>query len=59
MNYASFLGRGFSIVTTLGRTRGRAADLVDRYGMQLGAGGVSTPARFRFWNSIVIPTRER
>ncbi|MGF0248708.1 aspartate/glutamate racemase family protein, partial [Rhodococcus erythropolis] len=31
MNYASFLGRGFSIVTTLGRTRGRAADLVDRH----------------------------
>ncbi|WP_092806453.1 aspartate/glutamate racemase family protein [Rhodococcus globerulus] len=33
MHYASFLGRGFSVVTTLGRTRGRAADLVERYGM--------------------------
>ena len=33
MHHASFLGSGFSIVTTLGRTRGRAADLVERYGM--------------------------
>lgn len=29
---AQFLGRGFSIVTTLARTRGRAWDLVARYG---------------------------
>ena len=29
---AQFLGRGFSVVTTLGRTRGRAWDLVARYG---------------------------
>jgi allantoin racemase len=33
MHAASFLGRGFSVVTTLGRTRGRAWDLADRYGM--------------------------
>ena len=49
MNYASFLGRGFSIVTTLGRTRGRAADLVDRYGMQ---------ARCRGIHSCEIPVLE-
>ncbi|WP_040795598.1 aspartate/glutamate racemase family protein [Nocardia higoensis] len=30
---ASHLGRGFSVVTTLGRTLGRAADLLERYGM--------------------------
>ncbi|WP_327114907.1 aspartate/glutamate racemase family protein [Nocardia sp. NBC_01730] len=34
MHTASHLGRGFSVVTTLGRTVGRAADLVERYGMQ-------------------------
>lgn len=34
MHTASHLGRGFSVVTTLGRTAGRAADLVERYGMQ-------------------------
>jgi allantoin racemase len=33
MHAASFLGRGFSVVTTLGRTRGRAQDLAERYGM--------------------------
>ncbi|MEV0336402.1 aspartate/glutamate racemase family protein [Nocardia sp. NPDC050717] len=33
MHTASHLGRGFSVVTTLGRTAGRAADLADRYGM--------------------------
>lgn len=49
MNYASFLGRGFSIVTTLGRTCGRAADLVDRYGMQ---------ARCRGIHSCEIPVLE-
>ena len=32
MNTASFLGRGFSVVTTLGRTMGRAWDLAARYG---------------------------
>jgi len=30
---ASHLGRGFSVVTTLGRTLGRAADLLEHYGM--------------------------
>ncbi|MFC0447922.1 aspartate/glutamate racemase family protein [Rhodococcus jostii] len=34
MHAASFLGRGFSVVTTLGRTRGRAWELAERYGMQ-------------------------
>ena len=34
MQAASHLGRGFSIVTTLGRTMGRAADLAERYGME-------------------------
>ncbi|WP_406273803.1 aspartate/glutamate racemase family protein [Nocardia sp. NBC_00881] len=34
MHTASHLGRGFSVVTTLGRTVGRAADLVEGYGMQ-------------------------
>lgn len=33
MHAASFLGRGFSVVTTLGRTSGRAADLAAHYGM--------------------------
>lgn len=34
MHTASHLGRGFSVVTTLGRTIGRAADLAEHYGMQ-------------------------
>lgn len=34
MHTASHLGRGFSVVTTLGRTAGRAADLAEHYGMQ-------------------------
>lgn len=34
MHTASHLGRGFSVVTTLGRTIGRAADLAERYGMR-------------------------
>jgi allantoin racemase len=33
MHAASFLGRGFSVVTTLERTTGRAWDLAERYGM--------------------------
>jgi allantoin racemase len=33
MHAAAFLGRGFTVVTTLARTVGRAWDLVDRYGM--------------------------
>lgn len=33
MQTASHLGRGFSVVTTLARTMGRAADLAERYGM--------------------------
>ncbi len=33
MHTASHLGRGFSVVTTLGRTIGRAAELAERYGM--------------------------
>jgi allantoin racemase len=34
MHAASFLGRGFSVVTTLGRTAGRAWDLAEQYGMK-------------------------
>ncbi|WP_238441132.1 aspartate/glutamate racemase family protein [Frankia sp. AgW1.1] len=34
MHTASLLGRSFSVVTTLGRTRGRAWDLADRYGVR-------------------------
>jgi len=34
MQAASHLGRGFSVVTTLARTMGRAADLAGHYGMQ-------------------------
>jgi allantoin racemase len=34
MQTASHLGRGFSVVTTLARTMGRAADLAGHYGMQ-------------------------
>ncbi len=33
MHAAAFLGRGFSVVTTLGRTTGRAWELAHRYGM--------------------------
>lgn len=40
MHTASHLGRGFSIVTTLSRTIGRATDLVDRYGMRRHCRGV-------------------
>jgi allantoin racemase len=40
MHTASHLGRGFSVVTTLGRTIGRAADLAERYGMQRFCRGV-------------------
>jgi len=34
MHTASFLGRGFSVVTTLSRTMGRAWDLAEQYGMK-------------------------
>ncbi|MBL1078785.1 aspartate/glutamate racemase family protein [Nocardia sp. 2] len=34
MQAASHLGRGFSVVTTLARTSGRAAELAERYGME-------------------------
>ncbi|TRW79854.1 Asp/Glu racemase [Mycolicibacterium sp. 018/SC-01/001] len=34
MHTASHLGRGFSVVTTLARTMGRAADLAEHYGME-------------------------
>ncbi len=40
MHAASFLGRGFSVVTTLARTIGRAADLAERYGMHRFCRGV-------------------
>ena len=34
MHVASLVARSFSVVTTLGRTRGIASDLAERYGMQ-------------------------
>jgi allantoin racemase len=40
MRAACFLGRGFSVVTTLDRTRGRAWDLADRYGVRAFCRGV-------------------
>lgn len=40
MHMASHLGRGFSVVTTLERTAGRAWDLAERYGMSRFCRGV-------------------
>jgi allantoin racemase len=40
MHCAVLLGRGFSVVTTLGRTIGRTLDLVQRYGMAAACRGV-------------------
>ncbi|WP_308331290.1 aspartate/glutamate racemase family protein [Terracoccus luteus] len=40
MHAATMVGRRFSIVTTLGRTMGRAHDLVDRYGFRDACAGV-------------------
>ncbi|WP_007519324.1 aspartate/glutamate racemase family protein [Pseudofrankia saprophytica] len=40
MRAASFLGRSFGVVTTLGRTRGRTWDLADRYGLRVLCCGV-------------------
>ncbi|MCK8672956.1 aspartate/glutamate racemase family protein [Rhodococcus sp. HM1] len=40
MHTASFLGRGFSVVTTLGRTTGRARDLAERYGFRDACRGI-------------------
>jgi allantoin racemase len=40
MKTASYLGRRFSVVTTLGRTIGRAEDLVLRYGLERQCGGI-------------------
>ncbi|SEH63585.1 allantoin racemase [Mycolicibacterium rutilum] len=40
MHTASHLGRGFSVVTTLARTIGRAEDLANHYGMQRFCRGV-------------------
>jgi allantoin racemase len=40
MRAAGFLGRGFSVVTTLERTTGRAWDLADRYGTRPHCRGV-------------------
>ena len=40
MHAASFLGRGFSVVTTLGRTTGRAWDLAGHYGLSRQCRGV-------------------
>jgi allantoin racemase len=40
MHAASYLGRSFGVVTTLGRTRGRAWDLAARYGARDACRGV-------------------
>ncbi|MDQ2758503.1 MAG: aspartate/glutamate racemase family protein [Actinomycetota bacterium] len=40
MRTATYLGRSFSVVTTLGRTRGRAWDLAVRYGVSTACRGV-------------------
>jgi allantoin racemase len=40
MHTASFLSRGFSVVTPLGRTRGRAWELAERYGVRRSCLGV-------------------
>ncbi|CPZ59340.1 Probable Asp/Glu racemase [Mycobacteroides abscessus] len=48
MHTASHLGRGFSVVTTLERTAGRAWDLAERMGCRVSAAG-STVAISRYW----------
>ncbi len=40
MRAATYLGRSFSVVTTLGRTRGRAWDLASTYGVERACRGV-------------------
>jgi allantoin racemase len=40
MRVATYLGRSFSVVTTLGRTRGRAWDLAETYGVGRACRGV-------------------
>ncbi|WP_067574660.1 aspartate/glutamate racemase family protein [Nocardia acidivorans] len=40
MQAASHLGRSFSVVTTLARTGGRAAELAERYGMERFCAGI-------------------
>ena len=40
MRTAAYLGRSFSVVTTLGRTRGRAWDLAETYGVARACRGV-------------------
>src|SRR3978361_821470 len=40
MRTATYLGRSFSVVTTLGRTRGRAWDLAHAYGVASACRGV-------------------
>jgi allantoin racemase len=40
MRTATYLGRTFTVVTTLARTRGRAWDLVERYGVGRSCAGV-------------------
>ncbi len=40
MRTATYLGRSFSVVTTLGRTRGRAWDLAETYGVSRACRGV-------------------
>src|SRR4051812_38019229 len=40
MRTATYLGRRFTVVTTLARTRGRAGDLAERYGVTRSCAGV-------------------
>ena len=40
MRFATYLGRSFSVVTTLGRTRGRAWDLAETYGVARACRGI-------------------
>jgi allantoin racemase len=59
MRTAAFLGRGFSVVTTLGRTAGRAWDLAAQYGVRESA-GMCAPARSRCWIwKFPVPPRGR
>ena len=55
MHAASFLGASFSVVTTLGRTRGIAAELAERYGMQRFCVGTSTTLYTSSFNGISFP----
>ena len=50
MHAAALLGRGFSVVTTLDRTRGRAWDLAGRYVRGAAPAAACTRATSRSWS---------